>query len=109
MQEYLIQHGTENVAVAGVGNRDFDSLRDSAAERTGSVGMFGENFLADFGGHGGGGGDLRAVGAHDLAAEGFLLIADLDHKYLQVQSEVRARHGERRAPLTCSGLGGNAL
>ena len=60
-------------------------------------------------GVGGGRGDLRAVGAHDLAAEGLLLVADLDHVDLAVQAQVGAGHGQGGAPLAGAGLGGHAL
>jgi hypothetical protein len=67
-----------------------------------------ENLLPDLRLHGGGGGHRRAVGPHDLPAEGLLFIADLHHVNLAVQSQVGAGHGEGGAPLARSGFGGDA-
>ena len=62
------------------------------------------------GGLRGRGSDGGAVGPHDLAAEGLLLVAEhLTMIDLAVQTQVCAGHGQGRAPLAGAGLGGNAL
>ena len=38
-----------------------------------------------------------------------MLVADLYHIHLAVQTQVCASHGQGRAPLAGAGLGGNAL
>ena len=38
-----------------------------------------------------------------------MLVADLHHEHLAVQPQIRAGHGQGRAPLTGTGLGGDAL
>jgi hypothetical protein len=48
----------------------------------------------------------RAKGFHQDAAIGFLGVAHLDHKDFTSHLEKAARHRERRAPLTGSGLCG---
>ena len=109
MQQDLVEHTAEDVAVAGVRGGHLHRLGDRAAERSRGTGEFFQNAAPDVRGIGGRRGHIRAVGAHDLAAEGFLLIADLDHEHLQVEAEIRAGHGKRRAPLTGAGLRGHAL
>ena len=52
---------------------------------------------------------IRVKGLHDGLAERLLLVGDLNHEYLQIQSEVRACLGECSTPLTGTGLGGKAL
>ena len=68
-----------------------------------------EDLPADGGSLRGRGGNGSAVGPHDLSAEGLLLVADLHHVDLAVQAQVGAGHGQSRAPLAGTGLGGNAL
>ena len=109
MQQHLIEHAPEHVAVAGVRRGDLYGLADGAAERAGRAGVLGEDLLADLRLHRGAGRDGRAVGAHHLAAEGLLLIGALDHKHLAVQPQIRAGHGQRCAPLAGAGLGRDAL
>ena len=109
MQEDLVQNGTEDITVAFLFDFRLDGFRDGAAEGTGGAGVLGEDLPADLSGVGRGGDDRSAVGAHDFAAERFLLIGDLDHVDLAVEAEVRTRHGEGRAPLAGTGLGRDAL
>ena len=52
---------------------------------------------------------IRVKGLHDGLAERLLLVGDLNHEYLQIQSEVRACLRECSTPLTGTGLGGKAL
>ena len=109
MQEDLIQHGTEFVAVAFVLDGGLHCLRDRAAETSGGSRELGQNLAADLGGVARGRGDLRAVGSHHLAAEGLLLVRHFHHEHLQVKPEEAAGHAEGCAPLPRSGLRGHAL
>ena len=109
VQQHLIQHAAQHVAVALAGGGGLHGLADGAAQRAGGAGELGQDLAAYLGGVGGGGGDVGAVGTHDLAAEGLLLIGALHHEHAAVQSQIGAGHAERRAPLTGAGLGGHAL
>ena len=109
VQEHLVQHGAEHVAVAGVGDGDFDSFGNRAAERTGRAGEFGKNLAADLGFVGRRGRDVRAVGTHHFTAEGLLFVGNLNHENLAVETEVCAGHRESRAPLAGAGFGCDAL
>ncbi len=71
--------------------------------------MFRQNLAADVGRGARRGRDACPVGAHHLAAEGLLFIRHLDHVDLAVQTEEGARHAQSRAPLSGTGLGGDAL
>ena len=109
VQQDLVEDGTEHVAVAGIGHRDFHCLGDRAAKGAGRSGMLGQDLAADIRRIGRGRRDRRAVCAHDFAPEGLLLVADLDHIYLAVEAKIGTSHRKRRAPLACSGLSGHAF
>ena len=109
VQQDLVEHAAQHIAVAWLGFGGLHRLGNGAAQAPARAGMLGKNPAAHLGVHGGGGGDRSAVGAHDLAAEGLLLVGDLDHVDLAVQAQVCAGHGQRGAPLPGSGFGGHAL
>ena len=109
MEQDLIQDAAEHIAVAGGGRSHLDSFTDGAAEGAGRVGIPCENGAADVRGVRRAGRDACAIGAHDLAAEGLLLIRALDHEDLQVKAQIRASHGKGCAPLPGARLGRNAL
>ena len=52
---------------------------------------------------------LRAIRAHDLAAERLLLVGAFHHIDLAIEPEERTRHRKRCAPLSRTGLGSDAL
>ena len=108
VQKHLIEHAAEHVAVAGGRGGDLDGLADRAAERAGRAGVLGEDAPADLRLRGRARRHGRAVGAHDLAAEGLLLIRALNHIDLAVEPEVGAGHRQGRAPLSGAGLGRDA-
>ena len=108
MQQHLIEHAAEHVAVARGRGGDLDGLADRAAERAGRAGVLGEDAPADLRLRGRARRHGRAVGAHHLAAEGLLLIRALDHVDLAVETQIGAGHRQRRAPLTGAGLGRDA-
>ena len=109
VQQHLIEHAAEHVAVAGVRYRDLHGLRDRAAERAGRAGELLEDLAPDVRRIGRGGRHLRAVGAHHLAAERLLLIGALDHEHLQIESQIGAGHAQCCAPLAGAGLGRHAF
>ena len=93
MQQHLIQHAAEYIAVALMGCCHFHSLRDRAAEASGRSRKFCKNFFADLCRHGRRWRDLCTIGAHDLAAERLLLIGYFYHKYVAIQIKIAACHG----------------
>ena len=109
VQQHLVQHGTENVAVTRLLHGGFHGFRNGAAEATRGAREFGVDLLADFGGHGRRRGDACTVGAHHFAAERLLFVGNLHHIDLAVQSEEGGGHGKCRAPLACTRFGGHAL
>ena len=109
VQQYLVEDAAQHVAVARGGGGDLHGLGNGAAQRTGGAGVLLQNFPADGGGLRGRGSDRGAVGPHDFPAEGLLLVADLYHIHLAVQTQVCASHGQGRAPLAGAGLGGNTF
>ena len=109
VQQHLVENASEHVAVTGVRCCHLDGLADRAAERAGRAGVLGKDAAADLRFHRGGRRHARAVGSHDLAAERFLLVADLHHEHLAVQPQIRARHRKRGAPLPGAGLGRHTL
>ena len=84
VQQHLIEHAAQHIAVAGVLGGSFHGLGDGAAQAAGGAGEFFVDLPAHFRFHGGGGGHGSAVGPHDLPAEGLLLIAALDHENLAI-------------------------
>ena len=108
VEQHLVQHAAQHVAVALVADGVLHRLGDGAAQRAHRVGEPGQNVTADGGGGAGRGGDGSAVGAHHLTAEGLLLIAALHHEHVEIQAQIGAGHGQGRAPLAGAGLGGDA-
>ena len=92
VQQDLVKDGTEHVAVAGIGHRNFHCLGDRAAKGAGRSGVLGQDLAADIRRIGRGRRDGRAVCAHDLAPEGLLLVTDLDHIYLAVEVKIGTSH-----------------
>ena len=109
MQKHLTQNAAQHVAVALVCGRVLNGFGNRAAKASAGAGMLLQNLAADVRRLRRRGRYLRAVGAHDLAAERLLLIGYLHHVHVAVQPQIRARHGQRRAPLARAGLGGHAL
>ena len=104
MQQDVVEHGAQDIAAVGRLSRLFDGFGDGAAQRAARAGMFFQDLPARRRRHGRRRDDVRAVGADDLAAEGLLLVGDLDHIYIEVEPEVGARHRKGGAPLACARL-----
>ena len=104
MKKDLVQNRPQYIAISLVRHSVFYSLRDCAAKTSGRSRMLREDLLSDFRRHGRGRCHGCSVRAHDLASERLLLVGDLDHIDLAVQLKISACHGERRSPLSGSGL-----
>ena len=85
----------------------FYGLRNRTAERTAGGRIVCQNSAACLGRIGRRRRYIRVKGLHDGLAERLLLVGDLNHEYLQIQSEVRACLRECSTPLTGTGLGGD--
>ena len=109
MEQHLVEHAAQHVAVPRHGHGRLHRLADGAAQAPGGAGELRQDLPAHIGRLGGGGGDGGAVDLHDLPAEGLLLIGALDHEDPAVQPQVPAGHGQGGAPLARAGLGGDAL
>ena len=99
MQQNVVEHGAQDIAAVGGLRRLFDGFGDGAAQRAARTGVLFQDLSARRRRHRGRGDDVCAVGADDLAAEGFLLVGDLDHIHIEVEPEVGARHRKGGAPL----------
>ena len=99
VQQHLIQHAAQHVAVALAGGGGLHGLarwrspempvvpgNSARILRPTSVVLEGEGVT------------VGAVGTHDLAAEGLLLIGALHHEYAAVQSQIGAGHGLSAVP-----------
>ena len=109
MQKHLIQDAAQLVAIAFVGNSHLDCFGDGTAERTRCTRELSQYLAANLGRVAGRGNDAGTIGADDFTAERLLLVRALHHEDLEVEAEVLASHAERRAPLACTRLGGNAF
>ena len=109
VQEHVVEHAAQSVARRlGVGQRVLDRLTDGATQAAERIGMRGEHFASCLGGVAGAGHDLSAVGLHENAAIGLLLVADLDHVDGAVEPGHFAGDGESRPPLSAACFGGDA-
>ena len=109
VEEHLVQHGTENVAVTRLLHSGFNSFRNGAAKATRGARKFGVDLAADVGRHGRGRGDGCTVGAHHFAAERLLFVRNFHHVNLAVQSEEGAGHRKGGTPLACTRFSRHAL
>ncbi len=109
VHQHVIQDAAQGVVRVLVLGRDFDRLGDGDAERTGRVGILGQNGAAGFRFLAGAGRDFRPVRLHQRFAVRLLFIAHAHHVDLAFEPEVRTAHGQRRAPLAGPGLGGQAF
>ena len=107
VQGHVIQHRTERIPAIRRTHGQLDSLGDRCSKRSLMVGMFGQYLPARLGRHGRRCRYLGSEGLHDRTTVGFLLIADLNHIYGQLQSECFGRIGESRTPLSGTGFGRN--
>ena len=109
VQQNLIEHAAQLIAIAFVGHSNLHCLRDCAAERTCRTRELGQYLAANLSGVAWRRDDACTISADDFAAERFLFIRALHHIDLAVESEVLASHAQSRTPLSCASFGGNAL
>ena len=107
MQQNVVEHGTQNIAAAGRGCRALHRLGDGAAQRPARSRELLQDLSARLRRIGGRRDDVRAIGADDLFAVGFLLGGHLHHIHVEVQPVECRRHRKRRAPLPRARLGGD--
>ena len=91
------------------GDAVLDGFADGQAEAAGVIRVFGQHIPAGFGIRAGAGNTLGAPGLHHDTAVGLLVVADLDHVDLELDTEETAGKRQGAAPLTGAGLGGDPL
>ena len=106
VQAHVVEDGTQGVAGLGVARRHLDRLRHRHTQRTGGVGVLGEEGPARLGQVGGARVDGRAEGLHEHPAVRLGLEGRLDLPDLHLDAEGLTGERQRRAPLTGAGLGG---
>ena len=99
MHQHVVEHGAQRVFGVGVLGRDFDRFRNRDAEAAGRIGMLFEDRAPGIGLVARACDALRAIGLHQRAAVGLLIVGDLDHVDFDFEAEQSAGEGERRAPL----------
>ena len=110
VQNHVIQHASQAVArVFRTAQSHLHGLGNGQPEASRTVRIALQRRTARFGQRRGRRHALRAPRVHHQAAVGLLVVADLDHEYLEVDAEVLGREGDRRAPLSGAGLGGQVL
>ena len=105
VQEHVIEHGAEHITAIGRIDGLFHRFRNGTAERPARAGEFFEDLAARFRRVGRGRDDVRAVSADDFPSVGLLLIRALHHIYVEVEIEIRGRHGKRSTPLSRTRFG----
>ena len=105
VDEHVVEHAAERIIGVGVLGGDFDRLGNGDAEAAGRVRRLGENGLAGVGFLARAGDAGGAVGFHQRAPVGLLVVAHLDHEDFDFEAEHLPGEGERRAPLPGAGLG----
>ena len=109
MKQYLCKHASKHIAVAFLCCCSLDSLGDSASQASCCSRELLQDSPSDVGCVGWRRGDLCSVSPHNLAAERLLLVGNLDHVDLAVQTEVCTCHGKGCSPLSGASLGGHTL
>ena len=104
VQQHVVQHAAERVLGVVALRGHLDRLRDRDAEAAGMVGTLRENRAARLRFRRRRGDAAGAVGLHQRAPVGLLVVRDADHEHLHVESEERAGECERAAPLAGAGL-----
>ena len=109
VQQDMIQHAAERVfGVVALGGQ-LDGLADGDAETAGAVGMLREDGTPGRGRVARAGDALCPEGLHEGASIRLVVEAHLDHVDDDLEAEHGPGQGERRAPLTGTGLGGDPL
>ena len=109
MQHYLRQDRTQHITIGVLADSSFHCFRNRAAQTSRSPRELGVNLTPHICEHRRGRCHFCSISTHDFAPERLLLVRTLHHIYLTVQTEIGTRHGESRAPLTCSCFRRHAL
>jgi len=110
VQYYVVQDAAQAVArVLRTAQSYLDGLRDRQPEASRAVRITLQRRAARVGQRRGRRHAFRTPCVHHQAAVGFLVVADLDHEYLQVDAEMFRGEGDRSAPLPGAGLGGQVF
>jgi len=110
VQNHMVQHASQAVArVFRTAQSHLHGLGNGQPEASRTVRIALQRRTARFGQRRGRRHALRAPRVHHQAAVGLLVVADLDHEYLAGRCRSAGREGDRRAPLSGAGLGGQVL
>ncbi len=109
VEKYLVQNGTEHIAVTFSSYSNFNSLGDRAAEGTCGTRVLFEDRASDVRRIGRRRCNRCAVCTHNFTAERLLLVGNLNHIDFAIEIKVRASHGKSCTPLASTCLGGNTL
>ena len=109
VRQHVVQHRAQRVLGVVVGGGDLDRLGDGDAEAARMVLRLLQDRAPGLRLGRGRGDAARAVGLHQRAAVGLLVVRHAHHEDLDLDAEQRAGEGERRAPLAGAGLGGDLL
>ena len=108
MQQHVVEHAAQRILGVGLLHGDFHRFADGDAQAAVAVGVLRQDRTAGLGLLAGAGRHPRAEALHHHPAIGLLVIAHLHHVDLHLDSQKRACHGERRAPLPGPRLRGQA-
>ena len=108
VQQYMVEHASQRVVGILSHCGVLNGLADGYAQAAGAVGVLLQNCPSGIGFLAGAGYALGSPGLHHYAAIGFLFEAYPDHVNLQLYTEEHAPHGQRAAPLSGAGLGGDS-
>ena len=110
VEQHVVQDAAQAVArIFGAAERHLNGLRNGEPEASRAVGIAGEGGASRLGDRRGRSHTLGPPGVHHQTAIGFLVVADADHEDLEVDSEVLRSEGDRGAPLSGSGFGGQVF
>ena len=109
MQQHLIEHTAQHIAVTLLCGSCLHCLRNGTAQASCRPRMLCKDFSPDLGRLRGRWRHRSAIGTHNLTAEGLLFIRYLYHVNLTVQIKISTCHGKGCSPLSCSRLCGNTL
>ena len=106
VHRHMVEHAAEGVVGVASARGVFHRLADGYAQIAVAVGVFSEIIPAELRQVGRAGGHAGAESLHKGAAHRLLVVTDFNHIHLAFQTEMAARHAERRAPLSRARFGG---
>ena len=109
VQQHVVEHGAERIFHRRILGGHLHRLGNGDAERARTFRVLGEDGPAGIGLVRRRGDAARAIGFHQRAAIGLLIVGHADLEHGHVDAEQPAGKSERRAPLAGAGLGGEPL